>query len=113
MALSLKVRFHTSFLVGINMDDEFKTGMTNAVFCKMGTQFLPDTWDFLWGQPEKTLHLETFDKHNPYKTMTMERNRLLCNKMSFVLLKMCCSSIPLYFSCKSFLWQRELLELLI
>jgi len=40
-ASGLKVNFHKNSLVGINLDDEYTTGMKNAIYCK---------WDFTWEQ---------------------------------------------------------------
>jgi mannosylglycoprotein endo-beta-mannosidase len=41
LASGLKVNFHKNSLVGINLDDEYTTGMKNAIYCK---------WDFPWEQ---------------------------------------------------------------
>jgi hypothetical protein len=52
----LKVNFHKSSFVGINLDEDYTAGMTNVIYCKWDT--LPsDTGDYLWVQIRREFQL--------------------------------------------------------
>jgi hypothetical protein len=52
----LKINFHKSSLVGINLDEDYTAGITNVNYCKWDT--LPsDTWAYLWVQIRREFQL--------------------------------------------------------
>jgi hypothetical protein len=62
LTLNLEVNFHRSSLVDINLHDEFTVEITNVIYFKWKT-LLAQYLDLLFGgKPEKTLHLEAYDK---------------------------------------------------